>query len=879
MNLNTLDFYSNNNAVQEISNWSNILYKDNNIILKLFPSILDENSIYVIKNATYIQDNILRVILRYLFFLGFLIVDVSEWKINEKFILTHSKNNTGIYDITTHSIISSMLNFLNIAKLNNMLLIILICICKGLHIDPRLKTLIKKYNSLKYWMNFSDDLKQYQDIYNIDSMSIKERKIRGLKYCGNSCYQDSVFMSLFACSNDIITKHILEKNVSEISEPKWIICNKDPIKDRKIKISIQNELNNIKKSIRGEELIRTTCSNLRTILNNCKGNQSFNLKGQQDASDFISYLFNIFQVDIAISTRKTKLSNDKEHWINSYEDINKNDSPIVLIETSELIQKFYTNINLADKINVSWISTLDVNNLYKYNGNLYKYTKNTTTIESPYIIFQVSRKNKVNFGFGSNDEEYDEYKHAKYSSDKKYTKYYETETTPETIAKAEEYMKTLKSQQEKQKQLEISMIENENKKLLEAEQQMRKEIFDWEQTYGIISNIDISDNVLDQKYKYIRHQKKQIKLEETKAKARKYAEELDKKLSILNNFRKSTQKRKIDGPNKQSEKLFSISETKKKPKETKDEERLINKQNVEKIFNAKQRLNIDNKSEIPDIYDNTEFLKVNKHPLEFKQVEPAEKRKHIKKDKKDKGVELINITFEKSKDQQWQEGCKQLVDQKGESKTQLCKSIIKKVKCKHQNKCNFAHTIDEFIPTTCYFKDGCKHVKKVNESFIQKPNKKLCYFLHNGETKESLCRRIGLEILDKEKPEIIYEPKLTSKDFPDLPNKSNLSKKSKDLFKPASKNDLSKISKQKFLSTIIISPETINNLKLSAIVIHNGLNHYTCYFKCQNKWFYYDDSPGKKTYSISLIGNYQKLFGENNKFPNPQKFGTIYFYT
>jgi ubiquitin C-terminal hydrolase len=75
----------------------------------------------------------------------------------------------------------------------------------------------------------------------------------------------------------------------------------------------------------------------------------------------------------------------------------------------------------------------------------------------------------------------------------------------------------------------------------------------------------------------------------------------------------------------------------------------------------------------------------------------------------------------------------------------------------------------------------------------------------------------------------------------------------------------------------IIAPENINTkkqLNLHAIVVHKSL-HYTCYIKCGNNWFYYNDINN----TIKLIGEYNNLKSINDSPPNPFTHGVLYFYS
>jgi len=81
-----------------------------------------------------------------------------------------------------------------------------------------------------------------------------------------------------------------------------------------------------------------------------------------------------------------------------------------------------------------------------------------------------------------------------------------------------------------------------------------------------------------------------------------------------------------------------------------------------------------------------------------------------------------------------------------------------------------------------------------------------------------------------------------------------------------------------FYRTKIIPNEiiTLDNLKsfiLSSIVVYKD-SHYTCYFRCGEKFYYYDDMSSK----ILKVGGYDKLLNHISN-PNVMTNGVLYFYT
>lgn len=81
---------------------------------------------------------------------------------------------------------------------------------------------------------------------------------------------------------------------------------------------------------------------------------------------------------------------------------------------------------------------------------------------------------------------------------------------------------------------------------------------------------------------------------------------------------------------------------------------------------------------------------------------------------------------------------------------------------------------------------------------------------------------------------------------------------------------------ERYISTKIVFPEKINikkgkNLNLYCIVVHKS-QHYTCYIKSGNFWYYYDDLHN----SIKWIGLFSTMKASS---PSPETNGILYFYT
>lgn len=86
---------------------------------------------------------------------------------------------------------------------------------------------------------------------------------------------------------------------------------------------------------------------------------------------------------------------------------------------------------------------------------------------------------------------------------------------------------------------------------------------------------------------------------------------------------------------------------------------------------------------------------------------------------------------------------------KAVKRTRFCSSVLKGGKCPHGSKCNFAHTMEELTPKMCAFdkRGGCRCVRKTGSTFSNK-GRKVCEYLHEGETKANMCRRLGVKVTE-----------------------------------------------------------------------------------------------------------------------------------
>lgn len=210
-------------------------------------------------------------------------------------------------------------------------------------------------------------------------LSTKKQKClfeKGLNWVGNSCYQDAVFAATFAVPNDFINREILNKDHFE--ESKEISCGINGVQVRK---NLQTELNNITRYMRGQEQRNQYyCTNLRKLLSNCiqQQDQQFQSNIMQDAGEFLTYLFKLFNVNAGVlhTDIETKYENDKAPVIIRKDKILSPIIPVNLLTNNNVI-------NLQNIINDGVSNTTETDKKI--------YIQNVNYTNGEYIIFSVQR--------------------------------------------------------------------------------------------------------------------------------------------------------------------------------------------------------------------------------------------------------------------------------------------------------------------------------------------------------------------------------------------------------------------------------------------------------------------------------------------------------
>lgn len=370
--------------------------------------------------------NIIKVTIRILLFFGYR-VEPADWSVKQVKPLGRKEKGIwiGLYNEENYPKITQILAFLNKNEMFFLSVLFFRAMCEAMKTDPVFKQKVKKGSYLNAWMGTMPFLQKYKDTYDIEeSMKTKKKQkvdhsvsessnesnesresgeisdcmsFRGLNYTGNSCYQDSTLLAMLAIPNTTISRYILLSDVREITElpKKWTVCSEDPETDYNLRKSIQDELIRISNSMRKVGKPVNTCSNLRKLISRCPGTEEFHGTGMQDAGEFVSYIFNLFQIDVATTSNTTYVTNDlneEPKWLNIGKITDKQSSPIVAVLSGQIEDGKEKQINGF----LVQVEDAVLDNSYVYEGKEYIRRRRVWKMEtSPYLVFYIHRLHRT----------------------------------------------------------------------------------------------------------------------------------------------------------------------------------------------------------------------------------------------------------------------------------------------------------------------------------------------------------------------------------------------------------------------------------------------------------------------------------------------------
>ena len=277
----------------------------------------------------------------------------------------------------TETQITNMIRFLNMnqPKLSFMFLLLL---CQTKLILQFKKEVVEQW---LHTLKIDIPIEIYdKPIYHSDTFS-------GISYQSNSCYMDSVLLSTFI-NPSIFDTEILSKNIDLSTTIKCTNNTTDLQKDIAYRKQLQSVLNDISTSLRSESPSVDNVSDLRKAIRHCKGSEDFHKTGTQEASEFLMYLFDKFEVNVATFIKYTYGYNDKKKKVLTSRQEYK-DTPLIDIRLDGLNPKnvyvITSFVKQYEKASTSYKSVIDGIPM-EFSNRL-----EITLKKSPVIIFSANR--------------------------------------------------------------------------------------------------------------------------------------------------------------------------------------------------------------------------------------------------------------------------------------------------------------------------------------------------------------------------------------------------------------------------------------------------------------------------------------------------------
>ena len=199
---------------------------------------------------------------------------------------------------------------------------------------------------------------------------------------------------------------------------------------------------------------------------------------------------------------------------------------------------------------------------------------------------------------------------------------------------------------------------------------------------------------------------------------------------------------------------------------------------VEEYIKMPKTKHIATEEELEEQREHQKYLweimsKVKMSPTEFQEPEPApkKKKKSLSEDgwstvpKKKNGEMALprvikmgaapyrsnytrpQVVYQDNRQQAFTKLADSSEGGKSLTRTKMCLSVAKGIKCKHGDKCRFAHSQEELQIPVCFFGCNCRLVRQTPGGFTNSggPKSKLCSFIHEGETKSNFFKRTGIQ--------------------------------------------------------------------------------------------------------------------------------------
>jgi len=229
------------------------------------------------------------------------------------------------------------------------------------------------------------------------------QSLKGLKNISQSCYLDSVLLTLFAVPNKFVTDNILNANLQVREGPSFDCAeNKGELQvaqqtDLTNRKRVQEQFRNMTESIRNTGDVKY-CTDLRSVLVNCSNAEQYHKGGEKDAGEFLGYILSMFDTNVARKEVVTYITNDLGLNPNLIE-VSKRIDPVASIIqfvdsfTLEKKKKHFISEFLSKVMDSGEMSK---NNRFKYNDQFYsRRIAKETLLSTPYLVFNIQRLHPV----------------------------------------------------------------------------------------------------------------------------------------------------------------------------------------------------------------------------------------------------------------------------------------------------------------------------------------------------------------------------------------------------------------------------------------------------------------------------------------------------
>ena len=245
----------------------------------------------------------------------------------------------------------------------------------------------QKINKIKKVLEFKNEPEKNSKITKFNE---ERYSLRGLLNINNSCYLDCILMPLLYQKNSYIDENIFKKNMSDTVKK-----DKGTVNDIKyityVKGIILQELINIARKIRCEEKNKEifNCSKFRSLISFYKLDdfEDFSSSSTQDASEFLIYLFDLFQIEKGIKERiDIMYSNDTKNFTQSQL---KQEEKNCIITVDHFSLK--NSKTLSDFLNYKTVVNLDDPYILDGTGYYIKFENSQKIPTSNFFIFNIQR--------------------------------------------------------------------------------------------------------------------------------------------------------------------------------------------------------------------------------------------------------------------------------------------------------------------------------------------------------------------------------------------------------------------------------------------------------------------------------------------------------